>query len=239
MAKYTETLYDYVERGNELPAAMTTFNASFPGMFLAHYCDSEIGFETEEIFTVKLQARAEMVLPFYKSKIINVERALDASFNPEKWHNVRRDYAEKLNTLTHGLSTTLTHGLSTTLTHGHTVTDSGSNTIGERTSNEYELPISSTTSTPTKMRVDPTSTDRNSNTQTNSGTDTTANTGTDTTANTGADTSRDAATFDTEAVTDMGLDTNDSLMIAEAVDKVVNYMQMAMKEFESLFMGVY
>lgn len=223
MAKYTETLYDYVDRGNELPAAMTAFNASFPGMFLAHYCDSEIGFETEEIFKVKLEARAEMVLPFYKSKIINVERALDASFNPEKWHNVRRDYAEKLNTLTHGLSTTLTHG--------HTVTDSGSNTIGERVSNEYELPISSTTSTPTKMTVDPTSTDRNSNTQTN--------TGTDTTANTGADTSRDAATFDTEAVTDMGLDTNDSLMIAQAVDKVVNYMQMAMKEFESLFMGVY
>ena len=42
---------------------------TFKDAFILNYCDREIGFETEELFALKLEARAKLVLPFYISKL--------------------------------------------------------------------------------------------------------------------------------------------------------------------------
>ena len=42
---------------------------TFKDAFILNFCDREIGFETEELFALKLEARAKLVLPFYISKL--------------------------------------------------------------------------------------------------------------------------------------------------------------------------
>ena len=42
---------------------------TFKDAFILNFCDREIGFETEELFSLKLEARAELVLPFYINKL--------------------------------------------------------------------------------------------------------------------------------------------------------------------------
>ena len=42
---------------------------TFKDTFILNFCDREIGFETEELFALKLEARAKLVLPFYISKL--------------------------------------------------------------------------------------------------------------------------------------------------------------------------
>ena len=41
----------------------------FKDAFILNFCDREIGFETEELFALKLEARAKLVLPFYINKL--------------------------------------------------------------------------------------------------------------------------------------------------------------------------
>ena len=42
---------------------------TFKDAFILNFCDREIGFETEELFALKLESRAELVLPFYINKL--------------------------------------------------------------------------------------------------------------------------------------------------------------------------
>ena len=42
---------------------------TFKDAFILNFCDREIGFETEELFALKLEARAKLVLPFYIAKL--------------------------------------------------------------------------------------------------------------------------------------------------------------------------
>lgn len=42
---------------------------TFKDAFILNFCDREIGFETEELFGLKLESRAKLVLPFYISKL--------------------------------------------------------------------------------------------------------------------------------------------------------------------------
>lgn len=42
---------------------------TFKDAFILNFCDREIGFETEELFALKLEARAKLVLPFYINKL--------------------------------------------------------------------------------------------------------------------------------------------------------------------------
>ena len=42
---------------------------TFKDAFILNFCDREIGFETEELFALKLEARAKLGLPFYISKL--------------------------------------------------------------------------------------------------------------------------------------------------------------------------
>ena len=68
MAKYTELFSEYLERGGQLPASFALIDG-FEDIFKLHYCDKEIGFETEALFFMKLERTARINVPFYADKI--------------------------------------------------------------------------------------------------------------------------------------------------------------------------
>ena len=49
---------------------------TFKDAFILNFCEREIGFETEELFALKLESRAKLVLPFYISKLKQLEYRL-------------------------------------------------------------------------------------------------------------------------------------------------------------------
>lgn len=83
MAKYTLTLKQYLDNGNTLPVIFDEI-AGFKELFTAEYIDREIGFETEDLFTLKLAARAEIFIPLYKERLERYEAALRAAAAPTK-----------------------------------------------------------------------------------------------------------------------------------------------------------
>lgn len=42
---------------------------TFKDAFILNFCDREIGFETEQLFALKIESRAKLVLPFYITKL--------------------------------------------------------------------------------------------------------------------------------------------------------------------------
>ena len=68
MAKYTEILAEYLENGGTLPSAFSTIEG-FEDSFIYHYCDKEIGMETETLFAIKLEEKANIYIPLYKERI--------------------------------------------------------------------------------------------------------------------------------------------------------------------------
>ena len=74
MAKYTETLLDYIEAGGTLPALFGDITG-FPELFVQRFCDYEIGFETPELFAQKLECAAKIHIPYYK-KLIDTQSSL-------------------------------------------------------------------------------------------------------------------------------------------------------------------
>lgn len=76
MASYTEYFYEYLDNGNELPTifdAVPSFNGiAFKDMFKTEYNAYEIAHETETLFKERLQAKANIVIPFYVEKITKI-----------------------------------------------------------------------------------------------------------------------------------------------------------------------
>ena len=75
MAKYTELLIDYLVN-NSLPSIFNDIDG-FTDLFVAKYCDYEIGFETETLFKIKLEGKAKIVIPIYKQRIESLNTALN------------------------------------------------------------------------------------------------------------------------------------------------------------------
>ena len=83
--KYTELFTEYIANNggaeNALPSlfdkvpSLTTDGevTTFKDAFILNFCDREIGFETEELFALKLESRAKLVLPFYINKLKQLE----------------------------------------------------------------------------------------------------------------------------------------------------------------------
>lgn len=79
--KYTELFTEYIANNggaeNALPSLFDKVPnitiddevTTFKDAFILNFCEREIGFETEELFALKLEARAKLVLPFYISKL--------------------------------------------------------------------------------------------------------------------------------------------------------------------------
>ena len=68
MAKYTETLADYLAGGGQLPAAFSKIEG-FEKLFKMKYYDKEIGFETETIFALKLNIVADLYIDQYVDQL--------------------------------------------------------------------------------------------------------------------------------------------------------------------------
>lgn len=68
MAKYTETLADYLAGGGQLPAAFSKIEG-FENLFKMKYYDKEIGFETETIFALKLNIVADLYIDQYVDQL--------------------------------------------------------------------------------------------------------------------------------------------------------------------------
>ena len=73
MASYTEYFYEYIENGNEMPSVfdgVPSLNGkTFKEIFRTHFNAYEIGLETETLFKERLQAKADVVIPYYVDKI--------------------------------------------------------------------------------------------------------------------------------------------------------------------------
>ena len=80
-AQHTEFFTEYIANNggaeNALPSLFDKVPditiddevTTFKDAFILNFCDREIGFETEELFALKLESRAKLVLPFYISKL--------------------------------------------------------------------------------------------------------------------------------------------------------------------------
>ena len=80
-AEHTEFFSEYIANNggseNALPSLFDKVPnitiddevTTFKDAFILNFCDREIGFETEELFALKLEARAKLVLPFYITKL--------------------------------------------------------------------------------------------------------------------------------------------------------------------------
>lgn len=68
MAKYTMLLAEYLEKGGQLPASFADIDG-FEDLFKKYYCDKELGFETELLFKMKLEAYADLYIDTYADKI--------------------------------------------------------------------------------------------------------------------------------------------------------------------------
>lgn len=83
MAKYTETLAEYLEKGGSLPTSFALITG-FEDLFKHYYCDKEIGFETELLFFMKLDMTAELNMQRYKDKIDRLTAEWQLFANPTK-----------------------------------------------------------------------------------------------------------------------------------------------------------
>lgn len=78
---HTELLTQYIANSGGAENALPSLFAKVPNItiddevttfkdaFILNFCDREIGFETEELFALKLESRAKLVLPFYINKL--------------------------------------------------------------------------------------------------------------------------------------------------------------------------
>ena len=83
MAKYTMLLAEYLQKGGQLPASFALIDG-FEDLFVARYCDHEIGFETDALFSIKLEYVANLVMQAYADKIATRAFYCTKANNPVK-----------------------------------------------------------------------------------------------------------------------------------------------------------
>lgn len=81
-AKYTEYLSEYLQN-HDLPSVFSMIDG-FETLFVANFCDREIGFETEDLFEIKLEAKANVVVPLYTQRLAMYETALQNAPNAKR-----------------------------------------------------------------------------------------------------------------------------------------------------------
>ena len=93
MAKYTETLYEYIEGGGVLPSSFAQIEG-FETLFVQHFAGREIGFETEPLFKNALEEVATINIPYYKNTLPLINSVLERLKNPDKTRREKRTYGE-------------------------------------------------------------------------------------------------------------------------------------------------
>ena len=95
MAKYTETFAEYVDGGGSLPSASFALIPDFEDLFKERYCGSEIGFETELLFALKLDMKARIVMPEYAARVAAIDAAMLKLETPLKQRTEKRNYGKQ------------------------------------------------------------------------------------------------------------------------------------------------
>ena len=228
MARYTETLGEYLNNGNTLPTVFNTIS-DFTELFTLNYIEREIGFETEELFTLKLEGRANIVIPFYKNKIDNLTATLSRITRPTRKTTITG--TGTVNLAKTGTATTQKDIADSGI---DTVGNSGSATNGATEAKTYELPINDQNATATGKATTASVTNSSSNTETTTyghkvddDTTLTNNLNDLTTRNTTDETSITALTV------------QDNIAIQKIYNDIKNYKYEALEEFNDLFMGVF
>lgn len=127
MAKYTELFSEYLEKGGQLPASFALIDG-FEDLFKLHYCDKELGFETEALFFMKLERTARINMPFYADRI---RRLASAYYNFDVPAKVTYESFDEVTTL------------------GEQDTSTTQNDkLGEQNNTTTDLPFDSTSATP-------------------------------------------------------------------------------------------
>ena len=139
MAKYTELYADYLLNGGSIPTAFNLIDG-FNDLFTAYYCDKEIGFETETIFSIKLDLLASTILPQYKKHIDLLNMAYLKAENPTRVHY------EIANTV-YNFGTRVKNNNNT---YGENKTENSSN-IGSQENKETTLPFNAENANPSSI----------------------------------------------------------------------------------------
>ena len=95
MAKYTELFAEYINGGGVLPSAAFALIPDFEDLFKERYCGSEIGFETEALFAIKLDLKARLVMPNYAARLAAVDAAIAKLQAPLKERTEKRGYGKQ------------------------------------------------------------------------------------------------------------------------------------------------
>lgn len=83
MAKYTKLFADYIKDGGSLPTEFALID-DFTDLFKLHFCNYELGFETEALFFMKLQYYATLYVQKYKDRITALTNAWTEFYTPTK-----------------------------------------------------------------------------------------------------------------------------------------------------------
>lgn len=238
MAKYTETLGEYLEAGHSLPLIFSQIE-DFDKYFLARYIDREIGFETETLFGIKLEGKADLVIPLYKDRIDELNAAITALSTPS--FKITKDntgyYTHNADIQDSG-----------TEKHERDLQDSGSDdhTLGENTvhgaqsGSRTQLPFNSSTSEPNEKTQTDQYTDNHNITldKTTYG----KKTSDDTDITFGKKVDNDLRHEDhlKEEVTHTGFTTSENLArIGLLQGELINMIDRCLNEFRHLFMQIY
>ena len=95
MAKYTELFAEYVEGGGTLPSSSFALIPDFEDLFKERYCGSEIGFETEALFAIKLDMKARLIMPTYAARLTAIDAAILKLQAPLKERSEKRGYGKQ------------------------------------------------------------------------------------------------------------------------------------------------
>lgn len=108
MAKYTELLAEYLKDGGELPAVFDDIQG-LKELFTGRYIEREIGFETPDLFQIKLEYKANLLVPIYKQRMDDLAAAYAAQSNPIKKRirsgGTQHEYGERNTTNTNDPNT--------------------------------------------------------------------------------------------------------------------------------------
>lgn len=131
MAKYTMLLAEYLAKGGALPSSFALIEG-FEDLFIARFCDHEIGYETDDLFKIKLDLKAKLVMQTYADRISARVKYWAKVENPTKV------YYEKT-TIKTNLGAQVKSGIDTTNFGKKEATNTTN--IGAQTNKTTELPF--------------------------------------------------------------------------------------------------
>lgn len=225
MAKYTMLLAEYLQKGGQLPASFALIQG-FEDLFVARYCDHEIGFETDELFSIKLEYKANLIMQAYADKIATRTLYWTHAENPIK------TYYEKTKIKTN-LGAKSKTGSDTTSYGAKSITTITSNTTGAQENKATELPFDDITAKPNSVTNLGARNDSGSNNENESAHN-------DTTSRSENESAVENNDLRETWKQDDGETMDELIRMLDFLNKdVTTLVQKCLDEFKPLFMGVY